>query len=52
MRGAAQWLTMAVVAALALRNSEAQLLHNIKNFVSNIPTFNSPNNPTFDVQNG
>ena len=52
MRGPAQWLTMLLLAAVALRSSEAQLLHNIKNFVSNIPTFNSPNNPTFDVKNG
>ena len=52
MRGPAQWLTMALIAAISLRDSEAQLLHNIKNFVSSIPTFNSPNNPTFDVQDG
>ena len=54
MQTLAQCVTVAVVLAAAIDGSQAQLLANLKNFVNNIPTFNSNNavDPSFAVQNG
>lgn len=52
MQSLARWLTVAVVATGVIEGSNAQLIANLKNFVSNIPTFTSNNIPSFQVQNG
>lgn len=52
MRCLARCLKVAVIIAAAFGSSHAQLLANVKNFVSNIPTFNSNNDPSFAVQDG
>ena len=52
MRCLARCLTVAVIVSATIKGSHAQLLANVKNFVSNIPTFNSNNDPSFAVQDG
>ena len=52
MRSLAQCLTVAAILSAAVGGSQAQLLANVKNFVNNIPTFSSNNDPSFADQDG
>ena len=53
MQSLTRWLTVAAVAVAIIPGGQAQLIANLRNFVSNIPTFYSTNNnPSFAVQNG
>ena len=52
MQNVARGLAVAAVVFAAIGGSQAQLLAKVKNFVNNIPTFNSNNDPSFAVQDG
>ena len=52
MRSLAQCLIVVAVLSAAFDGTQAQLLANVKNFVNNIPTFSSNNDPSFAVQDG